>query len=113
MICTLHKHTPHLLQSGEKKDEKWGEAPFKRLIILRAASPCEYTLYLLTISPSLFRGPRLIAPFNLHVCEMRGLECRALTAARLRLISAAPGPLDGKLINEKVEISSMRTVFCF
>lgn len=34
-------------------------------------------------------------------------------AARLRLISAAPGPLDGKLINEKVEISSVCTVFCF
>lgn len=39
------------------------------------ASPYEYTLYLLTVSPSLFCSPWLIAPFNLHVCEMRGLEC--------------------------------------
>lgn len=49
------------------------EEKLKCLIILRAVSPCEYTLYLLTISPSLFCSARLIAPFNLCVCEMRGL----------------------------------------
>lgn len=46
--------------SGKAKGEN-GEEKLKCLIILRAASPCEYTLYLLTISPSLFCD----APLNL------------------------------------------------
>lgn len=47
------------------------EEKLKCLIILRAASPCEYALYLLTISSSLFCD----APFNLWVCETRRLGC--------------------------------------
>lgn len=49
---------------GENEEEK-----LKCLIILRAASPCEYALYLLTISSSLFCD----APYNLWVRETRGL----------------------------------------
>lgn len=84
--------TPGWLKRGHRGGEKWAklvgkvkvkneEAKLKCLIILRAASPCEYTPYLLTISPSLFCCARLIAPFNLCVCEMRGLG-RAPTRLR-------------------------------
>lgn len=58
-----------------RNKEKLLQLSLKCLIILRAASPYEYALYLLTISSSLFCSPWLITPFNLHVCERRGLEC--------------------------------------
>lgn len=95
-----------------RNQEKLPQWSLKCLIILRAASPYEYTLYLLTISSSLFCGPWLIAPFNLHVCEMRGLQCVLAWLCECALLARCWA--SGWEINKwKVEISSMYTVFCF
>lgn len=102
--------TPYFLEdkvSGKKEKEECREATLKHLIIQTALSPPPArALYLLTISPSLFGSPWLIAPLICIECEMGGAGCTLLWRLRAHLISAAP--LHGKLIKEKVEISAVR-----
>lgn len=74
--------------SGKAKGDT-GEETLKCLIILSAASPCEDTLYLLTISPSLFCD----APFNLWGRETReqGRACGWLRGCALLVCLRASG----------------------